>query len=87
MGEREAKAEERSILHWETRSVGYLLFIDLMMQEKHLRLLVNRGNKSSVEGWCVFLSPHPKVREKAKNNQEQNKPPKIMGLSKVINLH
>lgn len=37
----EAKAEERSILHCETRSVGYLLFIDLMMQEKHLRLVLN----------------------------------------------
>ena len=38
LGKREAKAEERSILHSETRSVGYLLFIDLMMQEKHLSL-------------------------------------------------
>lgn len=40
-GKREAKAEERSILHSETRSVGYLLFIDLMMQEKHLKLALN----------------------------------------------
>lgn len=40
-GKREAKAEERSILHCETRSVGYLLFIDLMMQEKHLKLALN----------------------------------------------
>ena len=40
-GKREAKAEERSILHSETRSVGYLLFIDLMMQEKHLKLVLN----------------------------------------------
>lgn len=40
-GKGEAKAEERSILHCETRSVGYLLFIDLMMQEKHLKLALN----------------------------------------------
>lgn len=40
-GKGEAKAEERSILRCETRSVGYLLFIDLMMQEKHLKLALN----------------------------------------------
>jgi hypothetical protein len=35
--EREAKAEERSILYCEVRSAGYLLFIDPMVLEKHLK--------------------------------------------------
>lgn len=58
-GKREAKAEERSIRHRETRSVGYLLFIDLMMQEKHLKLALNWRNTSS-----VFF--HLKVRKEWK---------------------
>lgn len=40
-GKGEAKAEERSILHCKTRSGGYLLLIDPMVQEKHLKLASN----------------------------------------------
>jgi len=35
------RLRKRSILHCETRSVGYLLSIDLMMLEKHLTRLLN----------------------------------------------
>lgn len=41
MEKREAKAEERSIRRCETRTVGYLLLIDLMMREKHLKVALN----------------------------------------------
>lgn len=69
----EAKAEERSIRQCETRSAGYLLFIDPMMQEKHLRLLLNWGNKSSC--WQGFTSSHG-CKGQDKNlhaNKKQNK--------------
>ena len=48
---------KRSILHRETRSVGYLLSIDLMTLEKHLALLLNAGWNSAAEG--LFRLPLP----------------------------
>jgi len=40
-GKGKPRLRKRSILHCETRSVGYLLSIDLMMQEKQLTRLLN----------------------------------------------
>lgn len=54
-GKRKPRLRKRSILCCETRSVGYLLSIDLMMLEKHLTQLLNWGYKSSVE-LLFFLS-------------------------------
>ena len=45
---------KRSILHRETRSVGYLLSIDLMTLEKHFALLLHGGWNSVVEGLFFF---------------------------------
>lgn len=82
-GKREAKAEERSILHSETRSVGYLLFIDLMMQEKHLKLALNWRNTSS-----VFFSPQGQERAKKKLEQtETNHTTTIKLLIHITNPH
>lgn len=54
LGKGKQRLRERSILHCETRSVGYLLPIDLMMLEKHLSRLLNGGCKSCVKGSYSF---------------------------------
>lgn len=54
LGKEKPSLRKRSIRHCETRSVGYLLSIDLMMLEKHLTRLLNWGCKSTVEG--LFFS-------------------------------
>lgn len=82
-GKREAKAEERSIPHCETRSVSYLLFIDLMMQEKHLKLALNWRNTSS-----VFFSPQGQEgAEKKLEQTETNHRSTIKLLIHITNLH
>lgn len=78
----EAKAEERSIPHCETRSVGYLLFIDLMMQEKHLRLALNGGNTSSVHGGGEV---HLKVK-RAKQKLEQTETNHRLAIKLLIHI-
>lgn len=82
LGKGKPRLRKRSILRSETRSVGYLLSIDLMMLEKHLTLVLNWGSKSTAHG--VFLplscsgSPfffHHEVRKKLKlsTNKQTNK--------------
>lgn len=72
LGKEKPGLRKRSIRHCETRSVGYLLSIDLMMLEKHLTRLLNWGCKSTVEVFFFFfllwlflsLFLHLKVRKK-----------------------
>lgn len=84
LGKEKPSLRKRSIRHCETRSVGYLLSIDLMMLEKHLTRLLNWGCKSTVEGFFFFLLwlslslfLHLKVKkkssEKKKNIRYQTK--------------
>lgn len=83
LGKEKPSLRKRSIRHCETRSVGYLLSIDLMMLEKHLTRLLNWGCKSTVEGFFFsscgsfftffFTSRLKKKAKKKKNIRYQTK--------------
>lgn len=81
------RLRKRSILRCGTRSVGYLLSIDLMMLEKHLTLLLNWGCKSSAHGVFVpslfFATPTVKKKLKISTNKQKNE---LAGQQKLINL-